>query len=359
VAVSRPVTLDGLTLDIDASVGVAYHDRSVRDEDPDAAFETLLRQADIAMYAAKGAGGGFAVYAPDLDRHDRSRLTQLTDLRRGMSRGELILHYQPKFEIGSGRLVGAEALVRWDHPDRGLLAPGLFLPAAEMSALITPLTLTVLELATEQIDSWRRSGYEVPVAVNLAARTVHDDWLLPAVRDLLHRYELPARLLRLEITESTLMVDPAAALRVLRELRAMGLLLSIDDFGTGYSSLGYLKRLPIDEIKVDRSFVSEMTTSPDDALIVKSVVDLGHNLGMTVVAEGVEDEATLEALGALSCDIAQGYLLGRPGPAANLDELFRSGRAGRAQGGPVVRIVPRQPAAGFDDLRSAAEGGHR
>ena len=308
---STPVAIDELLLEVDASVGVAVS--TIEAESPD--IEMLLRQADIAMYAAKGAGGGVLLYTSDLDTHDRSRLTQLTDLRRGLNRGELFVYYQPKIAIDSGRLVGAEALVRWMHPTQGLLAPGAFLPTAEMTPLITPLTQIVLELAAAQAAAWYRQGHAVPVAVNLAARTIHDEWVVKAVRDTLDRHELPASLLRLEITETTLLVNPRSAMSVLQALRAMGVGLSVDDFGTGYSSLRYLKHLPVDEIKVDRSFVGAMLTSPDEAAIVKSVVDLGHNLGLTVVAEGVEDAGTLRALRALSCDIAQGYLIGRPGPA--------------------------------------------
>jgi EAL domain-containing protein (putative c-di-GMP-specific phosphodiesterase class I) len=182
----------------------------------------------------------------------------------------------------------------------------------------------VLELAAEQAADWYQQGYAVPVAVNLAARTIHDEWVVQAVRETLARHDLPASLLRLEITESTLLVNPRAAMSTLQALRAMGVGLSVDDFGTGYSSLRYLKHLPVDEIKVDRSFVGAMLASPDEAAIVKSVVDLGHNLGLTVVAEGVEDAGTLRALRALSCDIAQGYLIGRPGTAEAMQPLLKA-----------------------------------
>jgi EAL domain-containing protein (putative c-di-GMP-specific phosphodiesterase class I) len=288
----------------------------------------LLRRADIAMYAAKSAGGGVVLYTSDLDTHDRSRLTQLTDLRHGLDRGELFVYYQPKIAIDTGRVVGAEALVRWNHPTQGLLPPGAFLATAEMTPLITPLTQTVLELAAEQAAEWYRQGFTVPVAVNLAARSIHDAWVVEAVRETLQRHNLPASLLRLEITESTLLVNPRAAMSTLQALRAMGVGLSVDDFGTGYSSLRYLKHLPVDEIKVDRSFVGAMLASPDEAAIVKSVVDLGHNLGLTVVAEGVEDAGTLRALQALTCDIAQGYLIGRPGPAEAMQPLLNAAGIG-------------------------------
>jgi diguanylate cyclase (GGDEF)-like protein len=329
---STPVAIDELLLEVDASVGVAISGSAIEDgpENNDAADPSsrdvgmLLRHADIAMYAAKAAGSGVVVYTSDLDTHDRSRLTQLTDLRHGLERGELFVYYQPKIAIETGRVVGAEALVRWQHPTQGLLAPGAFLAAAEMTPLITPLTQTVLEQAAEQAAAWYRQGYAVPVAVNLAARSIHDAWVVQAVRETLERHELPATLLRLEITESTLLVNPRAAMSTLQALRAMGVGLSVDDFGTGYSSLRYLKHLPVDEIKVDRSFVGAMLASPDEAAIVKSVVDLGHNLGLTVVAEGVEDAGTLRALRALSCDIAQGYLIGRPGPADAMLPLLKT-----------------------------------
>jgi diguanylate cyclase (GGDEF)-like protein len=333
-ALSTPVAIDELLLEVDASIGVAVASSAAAPAgesltDPESEdIEMLLRHADIAMYAAKAAGGGVLLYTDDLDTHDRSRLTQLTDLRRGLGRGELFVYYQPKISIDTGRVVGAEALVRWNHPTQGLLAPGAFLPAAEMTPLITPLTQIVLELAAKQAADWYRRGHAVPVAVNLAARTIHDSWVVQAVRDTLARHDLPASLLRLEITESTLLVNPRAAMSTLQALRAMGVGLSVDDFGTGYSSLGYLKHLPVDEIKVDRSFVATMLTSQDEAAIVKSVVDLGHNLGLTVVAEGVEDEGTLAALRALSCDIAQGYLIGRPGPADAMQPLLAAAGIG-------------------------------
>jgi EAL domain-containing protein (putative c-di-GMP-specific phosphodiesterase class I) len=331
---STPVAIDELLLEVDASIGVAVAGRPATPAGESVSgpacqdIEMLLRHADIAMYAAKAAGGGVVPYTSDLDTHDRSRLTQLTDLRRGLGRGELFVYYQPKISIDTGRVVGAEALVRWNHPTQGLLAPGAFLPTAEMTPLITPLTQIVLELAAKQAADWYRQGYAVPVAVNLAARTIHDSWVVQAVRDTLARHDLPASLLRLEITESTLLVNPRAAMSTLQALRAMGVGLSVDDFGTGYSSLRYLKHLPVDEIKVDRSFVATMLTSQDEAAIVKSVVDLGHNLGLTVVAEGVEDEGTLTALRALSCDIAQGYLIGRPGPAYAMQPLLTAAGIG-------------------------------
>jgi diguanylate cyclase (GGDEF)-like protein len=305
---ARPFPVEDLVLTVDASLGVAVSGETYCVTD----FDVLLRQADVAMYAAKDAGGGWAVYEAKFDHNDRSRLTLLADLRRAVTGDELLLHYQPKVDLPTGRLSGVEALIRWQHPTLGLLVPAEFLPLAETTTLIHPITLRVLDMAVAQVAQWQRDGHRVPVAVNLAARSVREDWLVPAVGDALTRHGVAADLLRLEITETTLMVDPESALRSLLTLREMGVRLSIDDFGTGYSSMSYLRRLPVDEIKVDRSFVSEMLRRRDDAVLVKTVVDLGHNLGMSVVAEGVEDAPTLDALADLRCDVAQGYHLGRP-----------------------------------------------
>jgi EAL domain-containing protein (putative c-di-GMP-specific phosphodiesterase class I) len=227
-------------------------------------------------------------------------------------RDQIVLHYQPKLDIRSGRVVGVEALARWQHPVHGLLGPGEFIPAAESTGIILPLTLHILDMALGQLRQWRDLGHQFSVAVNLSPRCLADPQLTAKVGALLDQYTIPAGCLELEITENTLAHDPDRALATLTELNALGVRLSIDDFGTGYSSMSYLKRLPVSELKVDKSFVMEMVSDIDDEMLVRSVIDLGHNLGLTVVAEGVEDEATLEALIAAGCDIAQGYHLSRP-----------------------------------------------
>ena len=311
-AIEEPFTVRGLTLDIDASVGVAAYPEHGNDA------QELLQRADVAMYAAKATHAGYVVYDPSLDRHSPRRLTLLGQLRRALTSGELVLHYQPKAELGTGRILGVEALVRWQHPEHGLLGPDEFIPLAESTGLIRPLTSHVLAVALRQCRQWLDAGQRLSVAVNLSARCLLDLSLPAEVAQLLATWQVPAGQLMLEITESAFMTDPDRALEVLARLHGLGAQLSIDDFGTGYSSMAYLKSLPVQELKVDRSFVMQMLSNPSDAVIVRSTVDLGHNLGLRVVAEGVEDEPTLQELAALGCDIAQGYHLARPMPAADL-----------------------------------------
>ena len=316
-AFTEPFTIDGLELDVEASIGVAVADHTLTPGDD--AIDALLREADIAMYTAKEVKTGVEVYDPLVDTHNRSRLVLLSDLRRGMADGQLELHYQPKVAFGSGELTGVEALVRWNHPTRGQLTPTEFLPVVEQTGLIVTLTDIVLDLALAQTRRWIDAGHAIQTAVNLSARCLHHLDLPDRVFTALAHHRVPARLLRLELTESALMADPAKALTILQRLHDGGVTLSIDDFGTGYSSMSYLKRLPVDELKVDRSFVAGMVTSAEDAALVRSVVDLGHNLGLDVVAEGVEDPLTTRALAELACDVGQGYHFARPGPASAVD----------------------------------------
>jgi diguanylate cyclase (GGDEF)-like protein len=320
-ACARPFLLDGLTLDIEASIGVALYPGHATDP------EELLRHADIAMYAAKQNHAGFMLFDRAQDQHSTRRLTLLGELRRAIEGRQLLLHYQPKADARSGQILGVEALVRWVHPERGLLAPGEFVPLAEHTGLIGPLTHYVLDIALGQCRQWQRAGHELSVAVNVSVRRLLDPDFPVEVATLLERYEVPARLLVLEITESTIMADPAQAVQVLGRLNSMGVQLSIDDFGTGYSSMAYLRSLPVHEIKVDRSFVSQMTTSTSDAVIVRSTVDLGRNLGLRVVAEGVEDLRTFEELNALGCDAIQGYYVSQPVPADELSTWLRQSPA--------------------------------
>jgi diguanylate cyclase (GGDEF)-like protein/PAS domain S-box-containing protein len=326
-AFHEPFVIDGLDLNVEASIGVAVGDR--RDDGGDD-INALLREADIAMYTAKDLKTGVEVYDPEVDTHNRSRLVLLSELRRGMASGELELHYQPKISLDSGTLAGVEALVRWRHPTRGLLVPEAFLPVAEQTGLIDTLTTIVLDLALAQTREWLDQGHAVQMAVNLSARCLHQLDFPDRVAAALGTHGVPARLLRLELTESALMADPAKALIILQRLHAAGVTLSIDDFGTGYSSMSYLKRLPVAELKVDRSFVAGMTTSAEDAALVRSVVDLGHNLGLDVVAEGVEDSTTNSALADLRCDVGQGYHFARPGPAADIAAWLTGATAPRS-----------------------------
>jgi diguanylate cyclase len=313
-ALHQPLTLDGLGLDLDASIGIAVYP----DHGGDAA--ELLQHADVAMYAAKQTHAGFVVYDPAVDQHSPRRLALLGGLRRALERDELVLHYQPKADLHTGQVLGAEALVRWQHPAHGLLGPGEFVPLAERTGLIHPLTRWVLDAALRQAAEWRQAGHDLSMSVNVSTRSLLDREFPDQVADRLTAWQVPATSLVLEVTESAVMADPALALEILGRLHALGVGLALDDFGTGYSSMAYLKALPVDELKVDRSFVGQMATSNSDAVIVRSTIDLGHNLGLHVVAEGVENQATWEELAALGCDTAQGYHLGRPMPADELEQ---------------------------------------
>jgi diguanylate cyclase (GGDEF)-like protein/PAS domain S-box-containing protein len=348
-----PFTVDGLDLDVQASIGVAVADHRL--DTGDAGIDALLREADIAMYTAKEVQTGVEVYDPDADTHTRTRLVLLSELRRGMAEGELVLHYQPKVALDTGQLVGVEALVRWVHPTRGLLLPETFLPVVEQTGLITTLSDIVLDMALAQTGAWLRDGHAVQVAVNLSARYLHHIDLPERVFEALALHQVPPSLLRLELTESALIADPAKALNILERLHDGGVRLSIDDFGTGYSSMSYLKRLPVDELKVDRSFVGGMITSAEDAALVRSVVDLGHNLGMEVVAEGVEDPLTTTALAELNCDVAQGFHFAQPAPASEMAVWLQ-----RSVNGPSTRrseVVAEQAVEHDVMPRSVQKGG--
>ena len=343
-ALETPFHVEGVDLDVEASIGLVLSG----EHGSDAA--TLLQRADIAMYVAKTQNLGVSVYDPTIDGHSPAKLALLGDLRRALERGELVLHYQPKVSISTGEVVGAEALVRWQHPGRGLLFPDTFIPLAEHTGLIGPLTRHVVSSALAQARVWADAGRPLPVSVsvNLSARNLLDERLPTQVAELLTLHGVPARLLELEVTESAIMTEPARAQRLLEALAALGVRLSIDDFGAGYTSLGQLKTLPITELKIDKSFVMTMTEDRSNALIVHSVVDLGHNLGLTLVAEGVETQQALGALSGLGCDVAQGYHLSRPATAAAFD-LWRASRPAAlppaldAPPSPTAQRPPHQP----------------
>jgi diguanylate cyclase (GGDEF)-like protein len=313
-AMHQPFVVNEVTLDVEASVGVAIAPDHGTDVD------ALLRCADVAMYVAKASRSGIELYDQLHDQNTPERLALLGDLRRALEQpGQLALYYQPKLSVDGAEIVGVEALIRWLHPTRGLISPVDFIPVAEGTGLIHPLTAHTLQVALRQARQWLDAGHAIPVAVNLSTRCLLDLGLPDKIDDMLRAHGVPADLLRLEITESALMADPTRAMTVLTHLSERGIRLSIDDFGTGFSSMSYLKRLPVDELKVDRSFVTEMTTQCADRVLVRSVVELGHNLGLHVVAEGVETAETLNALADLGCDIAQGYHLGRPMPREEID----------------------------------------
>ena len=314
VALQQPLSIGGIALDLDASIGIAVYPEHGNDP------AKLLQHADVAMYGAKQAHVGCLVYDPTVDQHSPKRLALLGGLRRALEDDQLVLHYQPKADLGSGQIHSVEALVRWQHPEHGLLGPGEFIPLAERTGLIHPLTRWVLDAALEQTAQWRHADRRLSVAVNISTRCLLDPAFPDQVASQLATWQVPADLLVLEITESAVMADPDHALEVLGRLHHLGVGLAVDDFGTGYSSMAYLKELPVDELKIDRSFVSQMATSPSDAVIVRSTIDLGHNLGLRVVAEGVENQHAWRQLSALGCDIAQGYYLGRPMPASELEQ---------------------------------------
>ena len=338
-----PIEVDGVVLDVEASVGIAVT-ASLKDADVDA----LLRQADIAMYTAKRARCGFMLYQPEQDTSTLERLSLLAEMRQALQNDdEFVLHYQPKVALPDQRLIGVEALARWQHPTRGLLSPAEFIPVAESTGLIVPFTLHVIRLALSQCRHWQSADESFSIAVNLSPRCLGESDLTPRILALLAEQDVPPQMLELEITENTLAHDPDRALATLTALHAAGIRISIDDFGTGYSSMSYLKRLPVSELKVDRSFVSGMLTADDDGVLVRSVIDLGHNLGLTVVAEGVEDAATLDALHAAGCDVAQGFHTGRPMTIEALNGWRRS----RTAASPVTLIPPpRAKAAGADEV---------
>jgi diguanylate cyclase (GGDEF)-like protein len=309
----RPVDVEGLALMVDASIGIATFPEHGTDA------EALLQHADVAMYHAKAARTGCEIYRPDRDESSRDRLALMGQLRQAIDDGDLVLHYQPKADLQTGEVVSVEALVRWDHPQRGLLAPGEFLPVAEQTALMRPLTLRVLDLALADCRRWLDGGRPLGVAVNLAVANLIDRGFPAEVAAALDRHGVPAELVQLEITENVVMADPARALEVLDALRDLGVGLSLDDFGTGHSSLAQLRRLAVDEMKIDRSFVAEMVTDADAAAIVRHTIDLARSLRLRVVAEGAEDSETWEALAQAGCDLCQGYFLSRPLPAAELE----------------------------------------
>ena len=309
-----PVSVEGLALDVAGSLGIAIFPTHGQNA------ESLLRRADVAMYAAKEAGGGYEVYVPEMDQHSPARLTLVSQVRPALEREEFEMYFQPKVRLTDGRVAGAEALIRWNHPERGVVSPDEFIPLVEKTVLLAPLTSYVMEHVMRQWRTWADEGMAIPIAINLSPRSLLDRNLPEEVASKLERFEMPASFLRMELTESFLMSDSGRSTAVLDGLAHSGVSLSIDDFGTGYSSLSYLKRLPIDEIKIDRSFVRDMNTDGDDFMIVRATVDLGKNLGLRVVAEGVEDRETFDRLADFGCDEAQGYYIARPMP---LDEFGR------------------------------------
>ena len=313
----RPFILEGQPVEVGASIGIALYPDHGED------VQTLMRRADVAMYTAKREHSGAVIYGDEQDPHSASRLTLRGELRRAIDGDELELFYQPKVNFGVRDNVHVEALVRWRHPYRGLVGPDDFIPLSEQSGLIKPLSQWVLNAALQQCQTWRQGGLEVVVSINLSMRNLQDPDLPAMLEQALARWQADPSWLNVEITESVLMANPTRAMEVLTRLNDVGIELSIDDFGTGYSSLSYLKRLPVAELKIDKSFVLDMGHDENDMVIVRSTIDLGHNLGLRVVAEGVEDGQAWDHLASLGCDAAQGFHMGRPMAAADFERWLR------------------------------------
>ena len=308
----QPFKLSGDMVDVSASLGIACFPEHGKDA------VTLTRRADMAMYAAKQEHSGFAMYSESQEQSSRAMLTLRSELRHALKHNELVLHYQPKIDHQTGLVMGLEALVRWQHPERGFLAPDKFIPDAEQTGLIGALTRWVLAKSILQCAALHKAGVMISMAVNFSARNLHDKHLADEIASLLDRVGLRPDYLVLEITESAVMADPVFGLQVLNQFDKMGVKLAIDDFGTGYSSLAYLSKLPMNEIKIDKSFVLNMMQDPQASVIVKSTIELGHNLGLKVVAEGVETREVWDRLTQWGCDAAQGYYMSRPLPEEKL-----------------------------------------
>jgi diguanylate cyclase (GGDEF)-like protein len=319
-AFAQPIRVDDQVLQTRVSVGLVTHPRDGDDAD------TLMRRAEVAVQIAK-RGDGWAAYDAEHDEYAPERLTLMSELRRAIDADELLLHYQPIVHLATREMRGVEALIRWQHPQRGMVPPMEFVPLAERAGLTKALTVWVLREALRQLRRWRDDGMELSVAVNLSMRTLHDPELPQLVHDLIGRAGVPPRLVGFEITESDVMADAEGAMRGLQALRELGVKIAIDDFGTGYSSLAYLHRLAVHTVKIDRSFVSRITTDDNSASIVRATADLGHALGLEVVAEGVEDELAWARVRSLSCDYAQGYHIGRPMPGADMAVWVKVWRA--------------------------------
>jgi len=313
--IEQPCVVEDRPLSVRASLGIACF------PEHGSSAEALLQKADIAMYVAKSDGVGIAVYAPNRDRHSHRRLTLISELRKGLDEAQFFVEYQPILHLHTNVIVGVEALVRWNHPQQGRVLPGEFIDLAEQTGLINPLTTIVLETAIREW-SQMQAGAPVTAAVNLSPRTLQDARLPQRIAHMLTAYDAPPSSLSLEITENILMSDPTRSMDCLKRLHEMGVRLVIDDFGTGYSSLSYLRRLPVDELKIDRSFIAGLMSGQDE-VIVRSTIDLAHNLGLTVVAEGVESEEGLLRLRAMGCDAAQGTFISPPRSAADASDWLR------------------------------------
>jgi diguanylate cyclase (GGDEF)-like protein len=339
-AIAEPCTLDGVSVDVNASIGVAVApDHGVTDS-------VLLKRADMAMYAAKSAHSGIEVYDAQRDEYSPRRLALASRLRSAIENGEMLLHFQPQVDTATGSVVGAEALIRWQHPEYGLVPPVEFVPIAEQSGAISELTQWVLDNAIAQLAEWRDNGIEVGISVNVSMRNLLDATVAESISRLMEIYRLSPRLLTLEITESHLMSDPERTLPVLHRLSGIGLRLSIDDFGTGYSSLSYLNELPVNEVKIDKSFLRPDADGRSNDTIVRTIVSMSQHLGLETVAEGVEDAEAERSLAQMGCTKLQGFHIARPMPAEDFADWFKARILPRPRSGdahrPLAAAYPRR-----------------
>ena len=337
----EPFQVGQLSLEVRVSVGIAMFPEHAEDE------SRLLQCADVAMYTAKSDRTGVEIYDSERDHNTVRHLTISGELRQAIEDGQLSFHFQPKLHLPSGKVTQVEALARWHHPRHGYIPPEEFIVHAERTGLIEPLFLWEFDTALGQLTEWHKKGYRIGVAINLSPGNLHKKSLVDMLQTLLARWQVDPRFLTLEITESAIMVDPEAALEILRRLDQMGLRLSIDDFGTGYSSLAGLRQLPVDELKIDKSFVMDMLENESDAVIVRSTIDLAHNLGLQVVAEGVEREEHIALLTGLGCDVGQGFFISRPLPSDEIDAWFEKSPfpIGQAEGEEDLASATPHPAS--------------
>ncbi len=299
-------SIEKLALEIQFSIGIAIFPEHGKDVD------TIMQRANVALYAAKQDSKRYTMYSSQLDKHNPHRLTMMGELRQAIENDELVLHFQPKISLHTHSIIGVEALVRWNHPKHGFMPPDDFISMAERTGLIKPLSIWVLNHALGQAEKWHSQNLKLSIAINLSPTTFLDTELPNLIIGMLSLYDIPADFVIFEITESSMIKDPDLAMEIMNRLTDKGIKISIDDFGTGYSSLAYLKNLPASEVKIDKSFVTDMLKNNNDTVIVKSIIDLGHNLSLNVVAEGVEDKETAVRLKALGCDVLQGYYFSKP-----------------------------------------------
>ncbi|HDH00715.1 MAG TPA: bifunctional diguanylate cyclase/phosphodiesterase, partial [Nitrospirae bacterium] len=317
-ALEQPFNVGNASIHLGASIGIVLCPEHGEDAD------TLIQRADAAVCIAKQTRSAVVIYNPRQDRYSRDRLVLIKELRYAIENEELVLHYQPKVNCRTGRINGMEALVRWNHPDHGLIMPNDFIPLAEQTGLIKQLTTWVLSTALQQLGRWQKAGFNLRLSINLSTRNLLDPHFIDEIAKRLEASAIKPSLLELEITESAIMIDPDLSLKILADLDALGIRISIDDFGTGHSSLAYLRKMPVDEIKIDKTFISNILVDNNDAIIVRTIVELAHNLGIQVIAEGVESEGVCDMLKDMGCDNIQGYLISRPIPAEDFEEWLET-----------------------------------